>query len=269
MIRRLIEAHFFAHRQIAAPALVQFWFRELRTPELLVELGRDHPRLCRGLARARPALTAARAGQEVALANALREEEADAEPAGMRKPKYVGPRSVRGLRGARRVRFPSVSGALFSCGSPGSGTMLPSSCLRIRRQGSRRRTPAAGGARPSSTREPRGRCPSARHDPREDRIRGLAREGLAERRTNIMNIPRFTGEASLYPSTSSYRSRGYSRHGQSADSHAHTVVPAIPYCGNCDWILDNCERNGWRPRAVCNACLRGYCYDAPPPGQTS
>ena len=148
-----------------------------------------------------------------------------------------------------------VSGALFSCGSPGSGTMLPSSCLRIRRQGSRRRTPAAGGARPSSTREPRGRCPSARHDPREDRIRGLAREGLAERRTNIMNIPRFTGEASLYPSTSSYRSRGYSRHGQSADSHAHTVVPAIPYCGNCDWILDNCERNGWRPgRYVTRAC---------------
>ena len=75
MIRRLLEAHFFAHRQAAAPAHVQFWFRELRTPELLVELGRNHPGLCRRLARLRPALMAARAGQEVALADALREEE--------------------------------------------------------------------------------------------------------------------------------------------------------------------------------------------------
>jgi len=43
------------------------------------------------------------------------------------------------------------------------------------------------------------------------------------------------------------------------------VVPAIPACRNCDDILDNCLQNGWRPRAVCNACASGYCYEEPPP----
>ena len=71
-------------------------------------------------------------------------------------------------------------------------------------------------------------------------------------------VPGFTAEASLY------RSSAYYHRGQSADSHAATVVPAIPLCGNCDGILDRCEQNGWRPRAVCNACARGYCYDEPP-----
>jgi len=75
---------------------------------------------------------------------------------------------------------------------------------------------------------------------------------------NTMNMPRFTGESSLY------RSRSYYHHGQSATSNADIVVPAIPFCGNCDFILDNCERNGWRPRAVCNACAIGYCYEKPP-----
>jgi len=70
---------------------------------------------------------------------------------------------------------------------------------------------------------------------------------------NTMNMPGFSADASLY------RSSGYYRHGQSADSHADTVVPAIPFCGNCDGILDRCERNGWRPRAVCNACATGHC----------
>ena len=77
-----------------------------------------------------------------------------------------------------------------------------------------------------------------------------------------MSIPRFTGEASLYRSKSCYR------HGTSADSHADIVVPAIPYCGNCDYILDNCARNGFRPRALCWACLTGNCFSGvenPPP----
>ena len=80
---------------------------------------------------------------------------------------------------------------------------------------------------------------------------------------SIMNIPGFTAEASLY------RSGGYRRHRQSADADVRVVVPAIPYCGNCDWILDNCERNGWHPRGLCDMCLRGMCYDQPTPGETS
>jgi len=78
---------------------------------------------------------------------------------------------------------------------------------------------------------------------------------------NVMNIPKFTGEASLY------QSRGFYRHGQSTASRADIVVPAIPYCGNCDYILDNCERNGWHPRGLCNLCAAGICYEFPPPGQ--
>jgi len=77
-----------------------------------------------------------------------------------------------------------------------------------------------------------------------------------------MNAPIFTAEASLY------KSSGYYCGGQSADSHAGTVVPAIPFCGNCDEILDNCARNGGRPRAVCRACAIGDCFSGvenPPP----
>ena len=42
------------------------------------------------------------------------------------------------------------------------------------------------------------------------------------------------------------------------------IIPAIPMCQNCDYILDQCEIHGWRPRAVCNACLQGNCWDEPP-----
>lgn len=78
-----------------------------------------------------------------------------------------------------------------------------------------------------------------------------------------MNMPGFTATESLYKSSSYYR------RGQSADSHADTVVPAIPFCGNCDEILDRCARNGGRPRAVCRACAIGNCFSGvedPTPG---
>ena len=78
-----------------------------------------------------------------------------------------------------------------------------------------------------------------------------------------MNMPQFTAGQSLYGRS------GYYHHAQSAGSHAGTVVPAIPFCGNCDYILDRCARNGFRPRALCFACLTGNCFSGvenPPPG---
>ncbi len=69
-----------------------------------------------------------------------------------------------------------------------------------------------------------------------------------------MNLPQFTADKSLK------RSKGHYRHGHSAAMSANTVVPAIPFCGNCDYILDNCAVNGGRPRAVCRACATGNCY---------
>jgi hypothetical protein len=73
-----------------------------------------------------------------------------------------------------------------------------------------------------------------------------------------MRLPQFNATKSLYRSGRRYR-RGRARESQGA-----VVVPAIPACANCDWILERCEINGWRPRAVCNACAVGWCYDEPP-----
>ena len=69
-----------------------------------------------------------------------------------------------------------------------------------------------------------------------------------------MNMPGFNAEASLY------RSSGHYLGGRSNDSHVDVVVPSIPFCGNCDYILDRCAENGGRPRAVCRACATGNCF---------
>ena len=70
-----------------------------------------------------------------------------------------------------------------------------------------------------------------------------------------MNIPGFTAEAAL-----SRTVNDFSFSGSSADRMANAVIPAIPFCGNCDEILDRCEQTGFRPRAVCMACLTGNCF---------
>ena len=67
-------------------------------------------------------------------------------------------------------------------------------------------------------------------------------------------MPGFSADASLG------RRRGQYRAGGSDRSIDGTIVPAIPFCGNCDYILDRCARNGFRPRALCYACLTGNCF---------
>jgi hypothetical protein len=69
-----------------------------------------------------------------------------------------------------------------------------------------------------------------------------------------MSTPGFSADACLRNRTGQYR---VGRSGRSRDG---SVVPAIPFCGNCDYILENCERNNWRPRALCRACLTGNCF---------
>ena len=76
MIRRLVEAHYFQHRKNPNPAQVTFWLRELRTPQLLIELAQNHTRLCRQLAPGRPLLAHAALGEPVKLEQALMAEEA-------------------------------------------------------------------------------------------------------------------------------------------------------------------------------------------------
>jgi hypothetical protein len=77
MIRRLVEAHYFEHRARPSPAHLRFWLRELRTPEILIALAVDHPRLCQRLAGTRPLLAMAVKGRDPrALERALIAEEA-------------------------------------------------------------------------------------------------------------------------------------------------------------------------------------------------
>ena len=75
MLRRLLEAHYFQHRDRATAAQVRFWLRELRTPELLVESARRWPAAWTIQRRRRALLALARPGQEPSLAEALAREE--------------------------------------------------------------------------------------------------------------------------------------------------------------------------------------------------
>lgn len=78
-----------------------------------------------------------------------------------------------------------------------------------------------------------------------------------------MGMPGFSADACLESSERHYHG------GPSSLSHPGAVAPAIPFCGNCDEILERCAANGFRPRAVCWACLTGDCYSGvedPTPG---
>ena len=75
MIRRLVEAHYFQNQTKPKSAQIRFWFQELRTPELLVELTRRYPAICRRSVRQRPLLTYAQSGKTTELEHALLAEE--------------------------------------------------------------------------------------------------------------------------------------------------------------------------------------------------
>jgi hypothetical protein len=75
MLRRLLEANYFNHRERPTPQQLRFWLLELRTPELLIELASARPQLRRRLKGARALLNLAEPGHEKALADALLREE--------------------------------------------------------------------------------------------------------------------------------------------------------------------------------------------------
>ena len=75
MIRRLVEASYFANQFQPAAELLAFWFQELRTPELLCDLARSHPRLAMAAARRRALIHHAIEGHSTLLASALEDEE--------------------------------------------------------------------------------------------------------------------------------------------------------------------------------------------------
>ena len=75
MIRRLVEADYFRNRAQSTRQQLRFWFLELRTPELLLELASTRPEICHRLVKARPLLQLAASANETALIDALNEEE--------------------------------------------------------------------------------------------------------------------------------------------------------------------------------------------------
>jgi hypothetical protein len=77
MIRRLLEASFFANRSSPTPEQLLFWFHELRTPELLMEITGSHPMIAQQLRATRPAVEHAICGDVSALQTALTAEEHD------------------------------------------------------------------------------------------------------------------------------------------------------------------------------------------------
>ena len=75
MLRRLVEVNYFASREHPTRQQIRFWFLELRTSELLIELAAAQNRLPADLIRKRPLLKLVRAGNESVIAAALVEEE--------------------------------------------------------------------------------------------------------------------------------------------------------------------------------------------------
>jgi hypothetical protein len=75
MIRRLVEAHYFQNNRRPNSAQIRFWLLELRTPQLLVEVGKSHGNLCRRLVSKRPVLAHALSGTIQKLEQALASEE--------------------------------------------------------------------------------------------------------------------------------------------------------------------------------------------------
>ena len=74
MVRRLLEAHWFQNEVDATPARIDFWFRECRTAELLLEMARRFGSEAQMLQSERPAIAAALRGDIGAVEGALEEE---------------------------------------------------------------------------------------------------------------------------------------------------------------------------------------------------
>jgi hypothetical protein len=76
MLRRLVEANYFQYRDDSTAERVDFWLRELRTPELLAECVRAFPDAARALSGHRAAIALAILGESSVI-----ERELDAEQA--------------------------------------------------------------------------------------------------------------------------------------------------------------------------------------------
>ena len=75
MIKRLIEANYASNKHSPTADQVRFWLQESRTDAMLIDLAEYHPDLATEISRARPLVALATTGNELALAEALEQEE--------------------------------------------------------------------------------------------------------------------------------------------------------------------------------------------------
>jgi hypothetical protein len=75
MVRRLVEADYHTWPARPSPRQIDFWFREARTADMLIELCAKYPRRARDTAGNRPLLNHALAKDSAVLEAALRTEE--------------------------------------------------------------------------------------------------------------------------------------------------------------------------------------------------
>jgi hypothetical protein len=99
MIRRLVEQSYFSSSSPEMPS-VEFWLRELRTPDLLIAVAAAHPEAARRIAEFRPAVLAALTRPEDDVARLLTEEEQEER----RKDREYWDPLRRELEHLRRIR---------------------------------------------------------------------------------------------------------------------------------------------------------------------
>jgi hypothetical protein len=75
MIARVVEANYFEHQDTPTLEQIDFWLREMRTHQLLIELANRFPEVTQTIANDRKLLNLASNGDEAGLRSALKEEE--------------------------------------------------------------------------------------------------------------------------------------------------------------------------------------------------
>src|SRR5258708_11255078 len=121
MIRRLVEQSYYEHSASPTQELVRFWLRELRTPELLVEVARTHPELASAEAVLRQPVQAALEARLEDVCEALGAEEREER---RKDREYWAPlkRELEELRLTRRKQWTETPHARSSGGRCNPGT---------------------------------------------------------------------------------------------------------------------------------------------------
>jgi hypothetical protein len=76
MIRRLVDSHYDQNQHDPTEDRVRFWLRESRTPEVLIRVAAEHPKLLREMTKTRPLLAETLGASRSALQQELDKEQA-------------------------------------------------------------------------------------------------------------------------------------------------------------------------------------------------